>query len=216
LVRSSTASDGATISAVATLLENLWNLENLSALLEDRAAGTNYRQLRQRCLSALAAEVNENALSHCSLLRVFRLSEEGSREAIQYAADGLVRAEIRKTLTAEQAAVQVFLSCAKEWHLVANTADTDTADLLPVTVSVGANETNWQIASIDYPLAKETMPQPGKDVPVPIYADDVTITVQLQRTGGEDGFSQSINLEIELQACGEEHCLLPQTLRFLI
>ncbi len=216
LVRSSSAADGATISAVGTLLENLWWLENLSALLGGDVVGLKYKQLRQEASAALAAEVNSNAISHGSLLRLMRLDQQGSRESIQFAAAGLVRVELCKNPGDGRAVVNVKLSIKDSWHLAAGKQDSAGSDVVPVEVRLSALENSWEIAQIDYPEAQASLKLPGSDSESPVYAGEICFDVQLASNDSTGPFSNTIAMEVELQACSNERCLLPEILHFLL
>lgn len=227
LVRSANASDGATASAVATLLECLWWLEQLAARLEDSQSGLRYRQLREQCLTALAAEVNDNPLSHPGVLAAFRLDMEGSRGPIQFAAQGLVRVEgIRESKNGETQ-VAVKIHCADDWHLSApgngagEAGEAGEKDIEALLVSLGKGEQGWQTGSVDYPPATGELVLPGSDkastpAAIPIYSGETVVVMNLQPTGEEDSLFTGVSVEVKLQACSNERCLLPETLQLLV
>ncbi|MEE3171331.1 MAG: thioredoxin domain-containing protein, partial [Pseudomonadota bacterium] len=67
LTRSRNASDGATISAIATTLDCLLRLLRCSALCDDTHNELYYRQYIDTCLASLTGQINENSMSHTSL-----------------------------------------------------------------------------------------------------------------------------------------------------
>ena len=216
LVRSSSASDGATISATATLLEGLWWLEKLSGLLDGDVSALRYRQLRHQALSAMATEINNNSLSHCSLMRVYRLSEQGSREAIQFAAGGLVRIALSKEITGKDAVLQVEVSCADDWHLVAGDKNSSNGDIAAFVVKTAEQEERWQVSRIDYPAAGDRLHLPGTDSETAVYAGGFSFGVYLQGDESSTAFDSFVSVEITLQACSGERCLLPESLTFVL
>ena len=225
-MRSTNASDGATVSAVATLLENLWWLESLSLRLSDPSQARQYRNLREQCLTALASEVNSNPLSNTSVMRAFKLDLQGSRAPIQFAAQGMVRVQASKHLTATKdgsastsAKLRLAIHCSDNWHLVAPSSALAVDDRNPVAaiaVSMMAQEKAWQIEAVDFPQAANSLKLPGATDEVPIYTGQVDIEVTLVKIANADALNRCINLALDLQACSDSECLLPETLRLVI
>lgn len=226
LVRSTNASDGATVSAVATLMENLWWLESLSLRLSDPSEARQYRSLREQCLTALAAEVNSNPLSNTSLMRAFKLDLQGSRGPIQFAAQGMIRVQASKQLSATKAGsesttgkVRLAIHCSDNWHLVAPDGGSESGEPSPlaaISVSMMEQEKVWQIEAVKFPQATDNLKVPGATEAVPIYSGQFDIEVTLVKTTDADALSGCVSLSLDLQACSESECLLPETLRLVI
>ena len=221
LVRSTNASDGATTSAVATLLENLWWLEKSSALLPDKGAGLRYRQLREGCLTALAAEVNNNPLSHPGVMRAFRLDMEGSRAPIVFAAQGLVRVAGSREVDAEQARVMLRIQCTDSWHLTAPQTAVEHEEMAAIAVRLGDDEQHWELASTHYPEPSGELVLPVTDkaksaTAVPIYSGEITIELELRSNNAGSSSKCAVSVVVNLQPCSTERCLLPETLQLLV
>ena len=220
IVRSVNASDGATLSPVATLLECLFLLQNRVALLGEDLQSTLYQKILARCQSALMSEVGANALSHTSMLRIVALQESGSVAPIQYAGNGLVRLEACKAFAAvkagessRRASICLRIRCAEGWHLTAPGAQRNTLAEVKLRVAEGSS---WQQETIEYPQPHGFLRLPMEEAEVPIYKDEFELTLDVEKDLSQDPLGSMIVVELDLQLCSDEQCLLPQHLQFVI
>ncbi|MEJ6526571.1 MAG: thioredoxin domain-containing protein, partial [OM182 bacterium] len=157
LTRSKSASDGATLSPIATALSCLLLLDQRRALLpEQPAAGEvkhDYAALYRRGFSAVSGQLNEHPLSHSSLLRVQAEHEKGSLDGRVYLDGGLASIELIPsspgadkigTEQAERKDVLLALRIADGWHVAAN--DTEGGSL-PLRIEA-SEESAWALEPV--------------------------------------------------------------------
>lgn len=216
LTRSSNAADGATHSAVGTMLRAMALLVNRSALLSDAASGQKYELIVNRSLTTQAGELAENALSHSGILRVLSLVELGERLPIQYAGQGRVRIAISKQRV-DSMQLRVSLKCAEGWHIAAPSSDQSAISGLALCVS--PEEPIWDLAGLSFPEADGTLQINNGDdesLTAPIYHGITEFAAELKAPIAGDTLSASVSLELKLQVCSENECLLPEILTFLV
>ena len=219
LVRSTSAADGAVLSAVATVLTNLWHLVRRQALLGEALVAPRYRQILENCLSALAADINASPLSHSSMLRLLALVESGDRSPVQYAGDGRVRVKITRQPIGAQVRLSVNVHCAESWQLTASGEENPSQ--VPIRLTLPATETDWQLRQVEYPQCHGYLPSPAGEsaatASIPVYKGAFEITAILSPEAALDADPcYGIGIELQLQLCGEGRCLIPETLQFVV
>lgn len=228
LVRSSNASDGATLSPVAVMLESLQAMELRLARVPDQFAEMPVRAIFDKALASLAAVINENPISQCSLMRVISGSVEGARGSLQYAGSGRVRVFARKEITARaesgraqqednQDEVQIDLdfSILDPWHLTAPLTQGEQAAgaFVPLTVSLN-EESDWEIQCLSFPEATDCVAAPSGAVA--IYRDSLRVKLRVRRVRCSGAAPLRISLTVVLQLCDDSQCLLPETLTLIV
>ncbi len=217
LTRSRSATDGATLSAVATALQCLISLQQRSAIIDQ--ANTSLRDDLEpkihACFTALSGAVNENPMSHPSVLRALARQQRGSIDNIQFAGNGRARLAVRTQARDDtQVQFQITLTLQEGWHVTAPSADTAANDFVPLQIRVEAGEAHWQLDSCEFPATEKQLQNPDGTT-VPIYSGAVAITAKFARTTQPaDALSNSIGFQIRVQLCDEKHCLLPEDLFF--
>jgi len=215
LTRSRSASDGATLSPVATALHCLVELRRRSALLEDLPAldPELLAAKIQAVTNAQSSALNDNPLSHPSLLRALTLQKEAGIEHIQYVGNGLGKVTVRRRQDQEQPLeLLVQIQLQPGWHVTAPQAGT--GSFVPLQVAVDANEAMWKIGLCAYPPADSTL-QGDAENAVPIYTNATSFSVALERTAEDgDALVNSVGLTLQVQLCNDRKCLLPERLRF--
>lgn len=210
LTRSRNASDGATLSPVATALECLVMLRERSALLKEQGSELRYREKIDACIASLLAHINDNPISHSSVLRIIARNQSGSSDAIQYAADGRARLQWQRTETGSTIKLEARVTLLQGWHVTA--AQQSSGNFVPLELRMSEEEQCWQIAAIDYPQADGVIDTDGKQLA--IYQADFVIGAQLHRSEiPADELTASVGVELELQLCNQQHCLLPVVLK---
>ncbi|MCH8264657.1 MAG: thioredoxin domain-containing protein [Proteobacteria bacterium] len=215
LTRSRNASDGATVSAVATAVECLLMLEQRSELLA-RSSGHSYRGKIDKCIATLIAHINDNPMSHPGMLRAIALYEQGSAEGIQTIDGGRARIAVSKIESSADNVkiIEIKLSLESGWHIAA--AGASGGEIAAIELDLAETETHWRIIRCDYPPANAALLNVDAGN-IPIYEAGFTIKMELARTEfPADSLSATAALVLKLQCCNQESCLLPQTLRFRI
>jgi len=215
LTRSRNASDGATISAIATILDCLLRLLRCSALCDDTHSELYYRQYIDTCLASLAGQINENSMSHTSLLRVIDEYKSGSTGPIQYAGNGLAKIVTRKISGASEDKITVEITAYLEdgWHITA--AVLPTGSYVALKFKMAEKELCWEKHEVTYPSGTVSL-MLNQDK-VDIYENGFIVSAILVSTEKPgDVLSPSVSFELTLQLCDKNNCLLPETLQFVI
>ena len=215
LTRSRNASDGATISAIATTLDCLLRLLRCSALCDDTHTELYYRQYIDTCLASLTGQINENSMSHTSLLRVIDEYKSGCTDPIQYAGNGLAKIVTRKISYSSEDKIAVEITAYLEdgWHITA--AVLPTGSYVALKFKMAEKELCWEEHEVTYPSGTVSL-MLNQDK-VDIYENDFTVSAILVSTEKPgDVLSSSVSFELTLQLCDKNNCLLPETLQFVI
>lgn len=216
LTRSRNASDGAILSAVAVALDALVLLWQRSYLIEAEGRELFYRQKIDGCIASLVGHINDNPISHPSLLSTLANYQQGSLSAIQYAGKGLARLEITKSAGEDSSHIlmEIAINLHKDWHVSApQEAD---GHFVPMKLGISAHETHWQISEENYPFSRESLNLEDGNT-VATLSQSFLISATLSRTQKPaDALAASAGLTFTLQLCSENHCLLPETLNFRI
>jgi len=215
LTRSRSASDGATFAPVATALACLISLRDRSAYLEESSQQL-FSERAEQCISSLVGEINNNAVSHTSMLRQLANYYEGNREPIQYMDHGLAKVKARTISGADTLgkSISLIIDIADGWHVTAPTANL--TNYMPLSVCLAEDEKHWVIDASQFPDNESSMTTVEGDT-IPIYENKIEIALSLKRTQvPDDELSFSSQLECELQLCNDQRCLLPTSITFRI
>ena len=215
LTRSRSASDGATISPVSTALACLISLRDRSALISSDGVGYEFYRIKcERCIGSLIGDINDNAVSHTSMLRQLSSFDKSSSLITQYVEGGLAKIQAAQKTSNDLSTKQVTFTLKIEegWHITS--PQTTSGQYKEMTLDVSDNEKHWVIKSVDYPESDKTIA--GVDgEEISIYASDITITIRLERSQlPTDQLSFSAEVICEVQLCNDQNCLLPATLSF--
>ena len=213
LTRSLSATDGATLSPVSTALSCLYKLHNRSALLESEF---DYKTVARSLLDGVAGDVNDNTMSHTSILRQIDSAGKEDFSLVQYANQGLAKitAHICESEDSSFKSVRFEFKISAGWQVTA--AGVKGGSYSSLSLNVGADEPEWQILSANYPKASEVM-NDSNNSGVQVYGDNFRLVAKLQRKHGRndsDCFGASVI--ISLQLCNDQECLLPCEVSFRI
>ncbi|MFP6827394.1 MAG: thioredoxin domain-containing protein [Pseudohongiellaceae bacterium] len=215
LTRSRNASDGATLSAVATAVQCLLMLEQRSVLLA-RSQGHGYEGKIDKCIATLIAHINDNPMSHPGMLRAISLYQNGSAREIQTIDGGRAKIAISKIESSADNVnlLEIVVTLESGWHIAA--AGASGGEIAAIELDLAETETHWRVIRCDYPPANAALLNVDAGN-TPIYEEGFTIKMELARTeSSADSLSATAELVLKLQCCNEENCLLPQALRFRI
>ncbi|MEX0619437.1 MAG: thioredoxin domain-containing protein [Pseudohongiellaceae bacterium] len=218
LTRSRNSSDGATLSPVGLVLDCLVALYHRSQLLpaENEAQTPRYKSLVERAVAAVSGKVNEQPLSHNTVIRAIANFQHGEVEPVRYVEQGRARLAVSwLTLPAgasHQAELAVHIDLEPDWHLVA--PGSATGEFNPLTLSTSSTEEHWQLDSVDYPDAHSEIAH-GEATTLAIYESSIDLRAVFTRTAaGPDLLSNSVGIEVRLQLCDNNQCLPPQVCLF--
>ncbi|MBL6804370.1 MAG: thioredoxin domain-containing protein [Pseudomonadales bacterium] len=193
LTRSKSASDGATLSPIATALRCLLLLDQRKALLPaSDARDYDYADLYRRGFNAVSGQLNEHPLSHTSLLRVQTEHDSGATAGVVYVDGGLARLSatsrpLEGSRVDEQASkrqVSLTLHIAEGWHVAAS-QDEGSSLALGIEASeqsawalepiVGNNERDYR-GEQEFPLVMTLKPEHKQSLDL---ACKLRVTIQL-------------------------------------
>ena len=212
LVRSSNASDGATLSPVATMLANCLQLDARAALITEPVEPGHFGDFARRVLARQASALTEQAISHSSLLRVLQQQSQPLSQGIAYAGDGLLRIELvakDDDVTANGLLLRLHLQPG--WHLTLQSPGEERQ--LP-EIATAESESVWRIVDIQRPASNATVELSGSEQ-LAAYAGDVDLQLALEASAGNQPFAGSVHLQVTVQLCTEGRCLLPETVQLL-
>lgn len=214
LARSLSAADSATLSPVATALSCWQRLGERAALLTDWRRDEHGR-IVDGLLSTLAAQINEQALAHTSLLRLLAERQDGAVQAIRYAGEGRIRIETRaEHLEQGSIALTLSLSLVSGWRLSAS--DDQTEGLSGPNLRLAESSSgNWRLETSELPDSAVRQ-DVGAKKSVSVYEDELRIEAELVPSGNGEPDRAPIGLLLSLQLCSEQHCALPEELRLIL
>ena len=213
LTRSLSATDGAILSPVSTTLSCLYKLHNRSALFESEF---DYKTVALRLLDGVAGDVNDNTMSHTSILRQIDSAGKEDFSLVQYVDKGLAKitAQLCESENSSSKLVRFEFKICAGWHVTA--AGVNGGSYSALSLDVGADELEWQMLSADYPNASKVMNGLDNST-VRVYDDTFWLDAKLQRKNGrEDSVCFGASLIISLQLCNDQECLLPCKISFRI
>jgi len=179
------------------------------AALARRSGEARFEEAAQSQLAALAGTIVSNPPGHATLLAAadrLRLGETGPR---QYAGRGAVAASAKATrLDANKLSLELTLALKPGWHINSHRPLQDY--LIPTTLK--ADGQSWRIVRVDYPQAEVAKLGFQKEA-LALYQGTVHIRVELERTSAQAG---AVPLELRLQACSDQVCLPPETVRLRV
>ncbi|MDP4782750.1 MAG: thioredoxin domain-containing protein [Gammaproteobacteria bacterium] len=213
LTRSKSASDGATLSPIATALRCLLLLDQRRALLPNQpAAGASkhdYAELYRRGFNAVSGQLNEHPLSHSSLLRVQAEYAKGPLDGRVYLDGGLASLELIPssprageigTEQAERKHVVLALRIADGWHIAANETE---GGSLPLRIEA-SEESAWALEPVALTSEGDYR-----------GAQLLELTLVL-KPSHKLSLYQAGKLNVTVQICSESQCLLAHEIGLLV
>ena len=201
LTRPSSATDGATLSPTATMLDNLLQLSRRAALLTQPQPPT-WLTTFDAIAARLHSATDTNPISCISLHRLLAARRRPVPQPIQYAAAGLCRITLsnRQSIDDQSFTFTLRLELQPGWHLTA-----------PLDLHPAEAERHWTLEKTVLPPPTHKLRTPAGNLP--IYEGTVEFTCTARRTQtAADALSHALNLQIHLQLCNESTCQPPETL----
>jgi uncharacterized protein YyaL (SSP411 family) len=196
LARPKDLNDGAIPSGNSVALRVL-------AMLTRRTDDLSYENRARNTLGALAGSVKSYPASYGYLLMGRDELEHGATGSIQYAAKGAVRIVGK---TAQDGVVAISLAMKPGWHI--NAHKPLDANLIATTITMPEANTGWSLQSVVYPEPVTKTLQFQKQ-PLALYENTTSLQAQLKPNAEHH---HVILLQINLQACNDQHCLAPETI----
>ena len=165
-----------------------------------------YARYQEQLFQAFATEITFFPTSFGYALSALEEHRGGSLGGHEYAASGVARLAIRAAQQdSDQMSAVIELSLEDDWHVQSNQP---LADNLIATQIMSASD-SWSLDQVGYPSADE-ISLSFQDLPLAVFSGRVQIPVQLTASGNAD---EVVRLDVQLQACNDEVCLLPETVR---
>ena len=213
LMRSKSASDGATLSPIATALRCLLLLDQRRALLPNQpavgASKHDYAELYRRGFNAVSGQLNEHPLSHSSLLRVQAEYAKGPLDGRVYLDGGLASLELIPsspraseigTEQAEGKHAVLALRIADGWHIAANETE---GGSLPLRIEA-SEESAWALEPVALTSEGDYR-----------GAQLLELTLVL-KPSHKLSLYQAGKLNVTVQLCSESQCLLAHEIGLLV
>ena len=179
------------------------------SMLYYRTGEQRYRLLVEQLLIAFAQEITRIPISFSYALKAMEEFRGGAIGVSDYAASGNARVsvEVADQQDGELRAV-VELKLADGWHVQSNQP---LAQNLYATQVSSASE-DWVFEHADYPSADEVALS-FQEQPLSVWSGTVRIPVVLKPVGQP---GSTVRLDVQLQACSDILCLLPETVQLEI
>lgn len=177
------------------------------AALFQRTGKSVYKARANQIIRAFSNEIAESPTSFTYALAGLLELDSGQVGEREFAAAGNVSAHglvVKQSAEYLEANVQIQMS--SNWHI--NSSSPMTENLIATQLSTDPNS-GWKIADIDYPDGSliEAAFQSGQ---LSVYSDRVSIPIKFNRTN-ESATAPVVT--IDLQACNDELCLLPESIK---
>lgn len=182
---------------------------NALSMLYHRTGQQRYRRFAEQLLSAFAREITRFPISFSYALKAMDELRGGPVGISDYAASGNARVSVEVTDRLDNKLhATVELELASGWHVQ---SDQPLAQNLFATQVSSASE-NWVFDRADYPPADE-IKLSFQEQPLSVWSGKVRIPIVLKPVGQPD---IAVKLDMQIQACNDELCLLPETVRLEI
>lgn len=176
------------------------------SLLFQRTGQQIYARQVEQLFQTFAAEIALFPTSFGYALKALEEHRDGVIGPEEFAASGQAKLAIQKVGSdTGKIRAMVELVLADDWHVQ---SDQSRAENLFATRISSASK-GWRIKHIDYPLADEVSLS-FQDEPLSVWSGKVQIPIELESVG-ESG--RVLQLDVQLQACSNDVCLLPETVR---
>ncbi len=199
MVRPKDSMDGAIPSGNSVALAAL-------AKLSRRTDKNHYRQIVKKSLSLFSKQIESSPSSYSYMLLGAMNLLYGESGARQFAANGNIRINSRVTTLSDYSQKLIIdLDIAPGWHI--NSEKPLQKDLISTTVTLSADD-DWKMPSVSFPGAVVKRLGIGQE-PMALYQGKVQLIADLKRKRSKRVI---VPVELQLQACSEKVCLLPETL----
>ncbi len=206
--------DGPTIAKSKSANDNAiasGNSVALQALLmqQQRSSEISFGSKIDEMVGLFAENIQEYPLAQAYMLRAIAAKVNGNTNNDQYAANGkvLLRSHLKPLAKKRLYAVTVDIALEDKWHI--NSDKPGIEQLTPTKIAVNP-ASQWSVKQVTYPKAKSVY-LPVFEQNLALYEGRVAIELVLQAPK-KPHRGQLLSLDIHLQACSDEVCLLPEKL----
>ncbi len=173
--------------------------------LSQRTGNQLYARYAQQIFDVFAGEISEIPTSFPYMLRAFEEFSDGAVFQPDYFAFGQATAAVTAAGRQDNGiSATVTLELNPGWHVQAS--EVPLAALTPASIQLATAD--WEVTEVSFPAAK-TLSIESLDTPLLVWSDQVRIPIELR--GHASPLSMPI-IRLELQACNDEICLLPESI----
>lgn len=179
---------------------------NVLQQLSRRTDNLDYDDYANQMIAAFSRRIGEDAMAFAYLLSAANDLFNGETGTRQYVGRGAVAVDA--VLSGNT--VQLELTMQKGWHINARKPLQDY--LVPTELKLAESAKDWQLSGVNYPEAK-VMKLGFEKEELALYEGELRLSGQLKPVAGEQSQGLLPLLSINLQACNEQICLPPETLK---
>ncbi|MCB1735715.1 MAG: DUF255 domain-containing protein [Gammaproteobacteria bacterium] len=177
-------------------------LQRLSRRVDEPA----YAEYARETASAFAGTIRDDPPAHASLLGAIDELWHGETGAHQSAANGAITVDA----DVEDTTLTVRIAIAPGWHI--NAHHPLSGHLIPTELGLSPEDPDWRLSAIDYPAPEHTTTG-FQEEPMALYSGRVSMTADIREADPSGPAILTPMIWLRLQACTDEACLLPETLR---
>jgi uncharacterized protein len=181
--------------------------------LWQRTGELDYRQQTDALISRFAPAIEAAPISYGYLLSAVTNHLSGELSSRAYAGQGGIRIEASVNQAAQQNLISVHIDIPKGWHI--NTNQPKSKDLIPTLLSLSKETKGWQLGGVTYPEGVEER-LTFQQQPLSVYAGKISLQTLIKRADNSQADTNTLPVELQLQACNDQVCLPPETLRLWI
>ncbi len=172
-------------------------------MLAQRSGDRRYLELAKRTLAVFYTRISQQPSAFTYMLMAADEALNGNAGPNAYAANGAVRVRARIT---DERQLLLDISIRDGWHI--NADKPLSKGLIPTRLSL--TDTDWQLDSVYFPASR--MVQLGfQEEPLAVFEKELQISASLNHTASHESLIMS--LELQIQACSHEVCLLAETIK---
>ncbi len=192
--------DGAIISANAAAIRALNRLAK-------RTGESVYETKAKQTIASFATEINALPEAYPGILLADEEIKHGALSNITYAAEGNVKIVAKPNHNND---IDINITLQPGWHI--NSQVTHSKDYLPTVISIDNRTQGWKFEKVTYPLP-QNIEVTFEEKPLSVFSEDIKIIGKLKNIEtNKNKWLQAIPINIMLQACNDEICLLPEEL----
>ncbi|MDA9611801.1 thioredoxin domain-containing protein [OM182 bacterium] len=210
LIRSKSATDGATISAVGTVV---FALQRLAARRFSKKVSFDARYYAESASSFYLGQLEGEPLSHPTLLRAVRALRSSGPDSIQYASDGRCKIAVSGKGVDDGRVIELRIMPASGWHI--SLPEELSGAATPLSIEL-REKSGWAIDQIIYPSCHNVISAPDSDLSLRVYDRSFIVVLRLRKVNLEDQPNGFNEVSVQMQLCNEHECLMPTRLDFLV
>ncbi len=176
------------------------------AMLAARTDNAEYLEKAEATLAAFSGVIHQQPAAYTYMLVGADELLSGAVGTRQFAAKGNVAAHAAMNTPEE---IAITLDIKPGWHINSHKPLQDYLKATNITLNENADD--WEIESIEFP-EHQTVTLGFQDEPLAVYENTIRVTARLNKTSDTSADFSILPLELQVQACNDEICLLPENI----